>query len=79
MLGKGGTGSTSFAELHQMRGRDEGNFGSDDLAINSPQLQKELNLLKNNDKYMIPPPEDLIAKTVFTVEPIRTGAPISFV
>ena len=38
MLGKGGTGSTSFAELHQMRGRDEGNFGSDDLAINSPLL-----------------------------------------
>lgn len=52
---------------------------SDDLSINSPQLLKEYNLLKNNDKYMIPPPEDLIAKTVFTVEPIRTGAPISFV
>jgi hypothetical protein len=31
------------------------------------------------DKYHIPPPEDLIAKSVFTLEPIRTGAPISFV
>ena len=28
--------------------------------------------------YLIPPPEDLIAKTVFIQEPIRTGGPFSF-
>ena len=33
----------------------------------------------NDNKYIIPPPEDLIAKSVFEHEPIRSGAPISFV
>lgn len=33
----------------------------------------------NSNKYIIPPPEDLIAKSVYIVEPIRTGAPINFV
>ena len=28
---------------------------------------------------MFPPPEDLIAKSLFVQEPIKTGAPINFV
>jgi hypothetical protein len=42
-------------------------------------LEKEESILhEHTSALMMPPPEDLIAKTVFTVEPIKTGAPISF-
>jgi len=33
----------------------------------------------NYEKYKIPPPEELIAKSVFSQEPIRTGGPFSFI
>lgn len=63
-----------------------GDKDKDDLLYNglggnssehSSPLLRDYN--KHSDKYIIPPPEDLIAKSVFIVEPIRTGAPISFV
>jgi hypothetical protein len=41
-------------------------------------LLKETNS-KANDLFLIPPPENLIAKSVIIQEPIRTGAPIAFV
>jgi hypothetical protein len=42
--------------------------------LGSPLLYRQI-----DDKYLIPPPEDLIAKSVFIQEPIRTGGPFSFV
>ena len=43
-------------------------------------LEKEESILhEHTSALMMPPPEDLIARTVFTNEPIKTGAPISFV
>ena len=39
----------------------------------SPYLKDEF-----GNGLLIPPPEDLIAKSVFMQEPIRTGAPINF-
>jgi hypothetical protein len=35
-------------------------------------------VIKDNG-LVFPPPEDLIAKSLFISEPIKTGAPISFV
>ena len=43
-------------------------------------LEKEESILhEHTSALFMPPPEDLIARTVFTNEPIKTGAPISFV
>ena len=43
-----------------------------------PQLEREDTIIQGNDM-MFPPPEDLIAKSLFVQEPIKTGAPINFV
>jgi len=76
MVSNSGSGTGS----HDGNANDKFKIDStSDLSVHSPTLLKEFQMLKNNDKYIIPPPEDLIARTVFTVEPIRTGAPISFV
>ena len=43
-------------------------------------LEKEESILHEHTSALyMPPPEDLIARSVFTTEPIKTGAPISFV
>ena len=43
-------------------------------------LEKEESILHEHTTALhLLPPEDLIAKSVFTFEPIKTGAPISFV
>jgi hypothetical protein len=50
-----------------------------DSNTDSSPLLKDTQSRKESERYIIPPPEDLIAKSVFIIEPIRTGAPISFV
>ncbi len=43
------------------------------------QLREEIEKMYMQTKYVIPPPEDLIAKSLFTEEPVRSGAPFGFV
>jgi hypothetical protein len=48
-------------------------------SLPQSQLHENIDSLYNYTKYNIPPPENLIAKSVFISEPIRSGAPFSFV
>ena len=46
--------------------------------IKGPQLEREDTFISDHN-IVFTPPEDLIAKSVFINEPIKTGAPINFV
>jgi hypothetical protein len=48
-------------------------------SLPQSQLHEHIDSFYNYTKYNIPPPENLIAKSVFISEPIRSGAPFSFV
>lgn len=51
--------------------------GSVSLPTNT--LREEIESMYLKTKFYIPPPEDLIAKSIFSEEPIRSGAPFGFV
>lgn len=48
-------------------------------SLPTSDLRDQLENLYLGTKYFIPPPENLIAKSVIISEPIRSGAPFSFV
>ena len=35
--------------------------------------------MKEEEKRLLPPPEDLIKKSIFENEPVKTGAPMAFI
>ena len=41
-------------------------------------LREEIEKMQLNTKYYIPPPENLMPKSLCNTEPIRSGAPFSF-
>ena len=49
---------------------------SNSLATNL--LREEIEKMQLNTKYFIPPPENLMPKSMCNTEPIRSGAPFSF-
>ena len=62
-------------------GKRQMSSGSDFTDENSPQakipqLEREDTIVQDNINFI--PPEDLIAKSLFIQEPIKTGAPINF-
>ena len=86
---KGPQGSRSFINrgghnyLYDL-GKD-GKLSGEKTFIERPEagpgssLREEIDKMYMQTKYVIPPPEDLIAKSMFTEEPIRSGAPFGFV
>lgn len=48
-------------------------------TINGSELRDQIEKMYSGTKYFIPPPENLLAKSVILNEPIRSGAPFGFV
>lgn len=48
-------------------------------SVPNNELREQIEKMYLGTKYYIPPPENLIAKSVINQEPIRSGAPFSFV
>jgi hypothetical protein len=48
-------------------------------TINGSELRDQIEKMYSGTKYYIPPPENLLAKSVILNEPIRSGAPFGFV
>ncbi len=77
MLGYGGPGQTQNLENNL---NDPRSFGMIDHSnsLNNNQLRDEIEKMQINSKYFIPPPENLMPKSLCNSEPIRSGAPFSF-
>lgn len=77
MLGYGGPGQTQNLENNL---NDPRSFGIIDHSnsLNNNQLRDEIEKMQINSKYFIPPPENLMPKSLCNSEPIRSGAPFSF-
>lgn len=48
-------------------------------SLQNNKLREEIEKMQLNSKYFIPPPENLMPKSLCNSEPIRSGAPFSFI